>query len=83
MMTQSAHRPPGMRIVVALQTGKTLQTSARNCRLFAIAGDMVCVELRQRTGREEPHAVLTRKDNARIFQNGHYSVHKRAFLAQP
>lgn len=58
MMIQSDDRPPGMRIMIALQDGKTLQTSTRNRRLFAMTGEMICVELRQRTGSEEPHAVL-------------------------
>jgi hypothetical protein len=46
MMIQSDNRPPGMRIFIVLQDGKTLQTSTRNRRLFAMTGEIICVELR-------------------------------------
>lgn len=57
-MVQSDNKPPRMRLFIALQDGQTLQTTARNIQLFAMQGEVVCIELRQRTGSEQRNAVV-------------------------
>lgn len=58
MMVQTDTAPPRMRLFIALQSGQKLEATARNSQLFATKGDVVCVEVKQRSGSGQRHGFV-------------------------
>lgn len=58
MMVQTDKAPPRMRLFIALQSGQKLEAIARNSQLFATKGDVICVEVKQRTGSEKRYGFV-------------------------